>query len=158
MIRRPPRSTQSRSSAASDVYKRQMEEFLPAALIIALEATPFEGGGIYIVDGNHAVLACATGLGSELIERVRSLPIDDQPYRTVLREGKPTAFTELEQLPPDITQQYGVVSLISIPIAAGDTVVGALNLASAHGHNAELQTELLMSIGRTICLLYTSPS
>src|SRR5665213_4553175 len=26
MIRRPPRSTQSRSSAASDVYKRQMHE------------------------------------------------------------------------------------------------------------------------------------
>ena len=25
MIRRPPRSTQSRSSAASDVYKRQMQ-------------------------------------------------------------------------------------------------------------------------------------
>src|SRR5450756_2057014 len=27
MIRRPPRSTQSRSSAASDVYKRQEEKF-----------------------------------------------------------------------------------------------------------------------------------
>src|SRR5450756_3225266 len=27
MIRRPPRSTQSRSSAASDVYKRQVQEF-----------------------------------------------------------------------------------------------------------------------------------
>ena len=27
MIRRPPRSTQSRSSAASDVYKRQAYEF-----------------------------------------------------------------------------------------------------------------------------------
>ena len=26
MIRRPPRSTQSRSSAASDVYKRQLQE------------------------------------------------------------------------------------------------------------------------------------
>src|SRR5450756_2703932 len=26
MIRRPPRSTQSRSSAASDVYKRQLEQ------------------------------------------------------------------------------------------------------------------------------------
>ena len=26
MIRRPPRSTQSRSSAASDVYKRQVKE------------------------------------------------------------------------------------------------------------------------------------
>src|SRR5680860_1456080 len=30
MIRRPPRSTQSRSSAASDVYKRQQETFLSA--------------------------------------------------------------------------------------------------------------------------------
>src|SRR5450756_2522125 len=28
MIRRPPRSTQSRSSAASDVYKRQLEDIL----------------------------------------------------------------------------------------------------------------------------------
>src|SRR5680860_1857410 len=28
MIRRPPRSTQSRSSAASDVYKRQLQEHL----------------------------------------------------------------------------------------------------------------------------------
>src|SRR5680860_369432 len=28
MIRRPPRSTQSRSSAASDVYKRQVEEYV----------------------------------------------------------------------------------------------------------------------------------
>src|SRR5659263_777539 len=30
MIRRPPRSTQSRSSAASDVYKRQVHESLDA--------------------------------------------------------------------------------------------------------------------------------
>eukprot|EP00657_Telonema_sp_P-1_P012709 TRINITY_DN9438_c0_g1_i1.p1 TRINITY_DN9438_c0_g1~~TRINITY_DN9438_c0_g1_i1.p1 ORF type:complete len:158 (+),score=54.05 TRINITY_DN9438_c0_g1_i1:118-591(+) len=29
MIRRPPRSTQSRSSAASDVYKRQVDDLLP---------------------------------------------------------------------------------------------------------------------------------
>src|SRR5450756_3237708 len=28
MIRRPPRSTQSRSSAASDVYKRQLQDTL----------------------------------------------------------------------------------------------------------------------------------
>ena len=30
MIRRPPRSTQSRSSAASDVYKRQVEDYATA--------------------------------------------------------------------------------------------------------------------------------
>src|SRR5450756_2808934 len=39
MIRRPPRSTQSRSSAASDVYKRQREEGLHVV------------GGVVVEDG-----------------------------------------------------------------------------------------------------------
>ena len=39
-IRRPPRSTQSRSSAASDVYKRQLAGWLRAdALDYSLEET-----------------------------------------------------------------------------------------------------------------------
>src|SRR5450756_1283681 len=36
MIRRPPRSTQSRSSAASDVYKRQVLEALIASGVVAV--------------------------------------------------------------------------------------------------------------------------
>src|SRR5450756_3201308 len=49
MIRRPPRSTQSRSSAASDVYKRQLETSLDlrhrmmerrAAVVIERAALP----------------------------------------------------------------------------------------------------------------------
>src|SRR5680860_1915297 len=38
MIRRPPRSTQSRSSAASDVYKRQEKARLPMILATDREA------------------------------------------------------------------------------------------------------------------------
>src|SRR5450756_2749927 len=51
MIRRPPRSTQSRSSAASDVYKRQvLEQILgvvlhPAGGRIVLPQVPPGGGG-----------------------------------------------------------------------------------------------------------------
>ncbi len=127
-----------------------MEEFLPEALTIALEATPFEGGGIYIVDGDHAMLACATGFGSELIEQAHSVPVDEQPYRTVLREGKPAAFTEFDLMPPTPFQQHGICSMMSIPLAAGDAVVGALNLASARSQTTEPRTGLLMSIGRTI--------
>src|SRR5665213_3832991 len=41
MIRRPPRSTQSRSSAASDVYKRQvMGNALEAIRLVSILATP----------------------------------------------------------------------------------------------------------------------
>ena len=40
MIRRPPRSTQSRSSAASDVYKRQLSYTSPATFVWQDLATP----------------------------------------------------------------------------------------------------------------------
>src|SRR5450756_2571185 len=40
MIRRPPRSTQSRSSAASDVYKRQL---LPPAMNASAESRCYQG-------------------------------------------------------------------------------------------------------------------
>src|SRR5450756_3003377 len=53
MIRRPPRSTQSRSSAASDVYKRQeMARVLkPGGTLIVNVAA------LDILRGGHAVLA-----------------------------------------------------------------------------------------------------
>src|SRR5450756_119409 len=58
MIRRPPRSTQSRSSAASDVYKRQL-------ILNAMQAMP--GGGKLNVsafsDGAIAVCVSDTGTG-----------------------------------------------------------------------------------------------
>src|SRR5450756_835787 len=42
MIRRPPRSTQSRSSAASDVYKRQQQDRAGWLIVhAALAATPY---------------------------------------------------------------------------------------------------------------------
>eukprot|EP00657_Telonema_sp_P-1_P002590 TRINITY_DN15_c0_g1_i3.p1 TRINITY_DN15_c0_g1~~TRINITY_DN15_c0_g1_i3.p1 ORF type:complete len:123 (-),score=14.97 TRINITY_DN15_c0_g1_i3:278-646(-) len=40
MIRRPPRSTQSRSSAASDVYKRQMLYFRTWSTCMSLSQAP----------------------------------------------------------------------------------------------------------------------
>ena len=40
MIRRPPRSTQSRSSAASDVYKRQELEDAMAKAVLSGNAGP----------------------------------------------------------------------------------------------------------------------
>ena len=42
MIRRPPRSTQSRSSAASDVYKRQIESSVLDELVVC-DTIPLRG-------------------------------------------------------------------------------------------------------------------
>src|SRR5450756_1364470 len=60
MIRRPPRSTQSRSSAASDVYKRQdlTPLFAPRAVaIVGASDDPLKWGGsilLNLIDGGFA--------------------------------------------------------------------------------------------------------
>src|SRR5450756_1473621 len=54
MIRRPPRSTQSRSSAASDVYKRQG---VMAAAMDRNIGSPGDGDGLEIAAGEDADFA-----------------------------------------------------------------------------------------------------
>ena len=59
MIRRPPRSTQSRSSAASDVYKRQLQRLAAVEVVVVL-ALPEEGlaaGDLLDVVGVGAALS-----------------------------------------------------------------------------------------------------
>ena len=46
MIRRPPRSTQSRSSAASDVYKRQVEDQIKTVFVDEVLFGKLEHGGM----------------------------------------------------------------------------------------------------------------
>src|SRR5450756_1866760 len=66
MIRRPPRSTQSRSSAASDVYKRQVQTLIDWGVPFDLD----DAGNIVLTrEGGHSasrILHCggdATGQG-----------------------------------------------------------------------------------------------
>src|SRR5450756_3101541 len=64
MIRRPPRSTQSRSSAASDVYKRQ---FLFVSLVAVTEQNTKKVLAYSTIGSLGLIVGCA-GLGSpELI-------------------------------------------------------------------------------------------
>src|SRR5680860_1871587 len=96
MIRRPPRSTQSRSSAASDVYKRQHDMIRPGpaahrfltisiAFLVAIAgiatvvaqalgpAGPSPASGTASVIA-HAVVELPEG---NAVWRIRNLPVDD---------------------------------------------------------------------------------
>src|SRR5450756_3123888 len=83
MIRRPPRSTQSRSSAASDVYKRQVHDLQPSqgAVWVQLDALgdspspPFnESHAGDVATGQPlrrlAVSGAGTGFAQQLLEQV----------------------------------------------------------------------------------------
>ena len=55
MIRRPPRSTLDRSSAASDVYKRQVQKVDECMKNIGFKMGPFELMDLIGIDINFAV-------------------------------------------------------------------------------------------------------
>src|SRR5450756_2383300 len=61
MIRRPPRSTQSRSSAASDVYKRQLEDRISAARLVCFPTDTVYGVGGALTPAVAGALVAATG-------------------------------------------------------------------------------------------------
>ena len=64
MIRRPPRSTQSRSSAASDVYKRQIEVLANSAAVNGYAAaSPEHEDAMKALAGEGVVFAaCSNAL------------------------------------------------------------------------------------------------
>ena len=70
MIRRPPRSTLDRSSAASDVYKRQLSEDIPGWLV------SHDGEITVAFDINITDELLAEGYARELINRIQNIRKD----------------------------------------------------------------------------------
>ena len=68
MIRRPPRSTQSRSSAASDVYKRQKYDILLAGGQDHLKGKIFRVGHLGYVNDRDIITVIAA-IGNTLVEQ-----------------------------------------------------------------------------------------
>ena len=132
MIRRPPRSTQSRSSAASDVYKRQdsSETVLKSFAIQKSNQTPGDGEialfyGMYenTTEANHVYNPCAynfEGLKSWVVKSAETA------------------------LPNSANDFYGIGTIASNENQL-DLQIGQFAIAS---NNEELNS----------CLLYTSPS
>src|SRR5450756_3071862 len=95
MIRRPPRSTQSRSSAASDVYKRQLLARAPHLVLdgIALAAEATSARAAYLCVSRQVQ---ADALAAAIAERGRYDPVPVQlallpeQYLSLIHISEPT--------------------------------------------------------------------
>src|SRR5450756_3245574 len=95
MIRRPPRSTQSRSSAASDVYKRQSPTFAAdlAEGILDLLAAGMFAGVHHIVNAGSVSRA---GWARHVLAAMGvEVPIVEVPLATWTRPSAPPAWAVL---------------------------------------------------------------
>ena len=141
MIRRPPRSTQGVSSAASDVYKRQIFNALIIAIMIDLciKYVPTPSNYIHqIILAVISVIMVGIGGGIYLVSNLGAGP----------RDGLMIGLQKLTNFPIAAVRATLEISVVSIGWYLGGTVgVGTLLFAFGIGP--------CVALG---CLLYTSPS
>ena len=167
MIRRPPRSTLSSSSAASDVYKRQLLAMEPAVQSFTITVTAaLSGKAFWTFASKHAGSLFVRYLKLTIQERL-GLP---SPFTVImLKEGEIVDdFCHLQ----DITDTNELHLEYVLQKRRRPAACQKLALTEAIGHQLSREvwrilahglvlTECLPTNGRmTInpCLLYTSPS
>ena len=161
MIRRPPRSTQSRSSAASDVYKRQVYRGFSRAKAVYVTfvqpGTQYNtdfvcplGGNPSLTSNDHFCIYIQHGSTRNPLYEVES--IAEVFYRNrmcaQISDGTDTFGIQYQDF---IGTKFW--SAFSLEKAAGESIHSGLN---THGSVLYLN---MKGLGSAItCLLYTSPS
>src|SRR5450756_682437 len=148
MIRRPPRSTQSRSSAASDVYKRQ------AARAIAFLKENNAGRATFLPLNklkpvHRETLQARDGIIDYAINLIQFDPAYTAAFSYVF--GRTVVVTELETA-RDLIGKYRMVTLEGELLEVSGAMTGGIDrraLKFIAGDEKELHK---------LCLLYTSPS
>src|SRR5665811_2595575 len=172
MIRRPPRSTRVRSSAASDVYKRQVYEQavnvarLPG-IVQASYVMPdahwgygFPIGGVAAFDPDRGGVISAGGVGFDISCGVRTMltglkAADISPVQTSLADSL------FRQIPAGVGSK-GAITLDAIDMDA--MLTGGAHWAIERGWGEARDLERIEEQGRMAgaeprcvsCLLYTS--
>ena len=148
MIRRPPRSTLDRSSAASDVYKRQsLDNEIPITSIV------FGETGKLMLKGMRSAMAAMVETGNNII-------IDDIILETEFLNAYLRVFKDLK------VYFVGVKCAIEVaeereskrPGRFPGTALSQVSICHAHDlYDIEVDTAM-NSPRECACLLYTSPS
>jgi len=107
-----------------------LEEALPLLLDAALEITQMDGGGVYWVEGDVAVLRHHRGLPEAFIRRVLRMPLTPPPVQIVLDQREPIEIAEISPAMRELLRTHGIRHAFSFPLRARGTLFGFLNFAS----------------------------
>jgi PAS domain S-box-containing protein len=128
-----------------------LSDFLKKSLALTLHFLGFEGGGIYLVDGQRKVAEIVhyENMPEEFINDVRTVKIDEPPFETVFSKGVPLISDQYDKFDPRHSRMYAYHSFASVPIIAKSQVIGALNVISSQRHSLSQDDKtLLMAIGQ----------
>ena len=128
MIRRPPRSTLSSSSAASDVYKRQL---LRCVLSVAKDSIPYSLILRFRITSGLLVISTSTAAG-RLANRITWKSSGFQPLMNLvwslgplLHPLPPTSLHKLRKLSKLRTTSLSNLNLLTVPILTNSAAADA---------------------------------
>ncbi len=132
---------------------KTLKIYLELVLNICLKTMNFDGGGIYIVDDatKTAELMYHKNLPVEFIKYAKKRKFNEEPYNHVFLKAKAVFSENYHSINPQVYENWGFLSLASIPLTSGNKVLGALNIVSKNKHVfSTFDRDLFLSIGREI--------
>lgn len=112
-----------------------LEQILPDALTKTIEVLDMDAGAVFRLnpDTGGLILVDQQGLSPEMTDLISRLSVGSSIIAEVLASRKPTARL-VDDYPPgplkDVMQRDHLVTVVSIPLIAHETVLGAINVTS----------------------------
>jgi len=114
-----------------------IEEALAPLLDAALDVTKMDGGGVYWVEGDVAVLRHHRGLPEAFIREVTHMPMTPIPVQTLLQQREPLEVAEISPAMHELFSRHGIRHVFSFPLRARETIFGFLNVGSTRAEEPE---------------------
>jgi len=129
-----------------------LRDLLNFFLNTTLRLLDYDAGGIYLVDQykDTASIVVEKNLPEEFLAQIRTVPRGKKPYDALFERGEPI-FTDNFPALSDSAASSGLYSLASIPLIAGTSIIGALNIGSKKRDRiTDQEREILLAIGREL--------
>jgi signal transduction histidine kinase len=131
---------------------RGLHEMLERILDRLLEITGFEAGGIRLLEGQSLVLRAHRGVSPTFVVQETHLPLGECFCGRAAAQGR-SLVADLSVCPHAPCNQEGFRSAVSVPIQAGERVIGVLHVASRAPNAFRVQEiQLLSTVGYLIGL------
>jgi PAS domain S-box-containing protein len=114
-----------------------LDEALEPLLNAAVEVTKMDGGVVYRVEGDVAVLRHHRGLPEAFIREVTRMPLTLPPVQSVLRQREPVEVAEISSALRELLCKHRIHHAFSFPLRARGILFGFLNVGSTRAEAPE---------------------
>ncbi|MGZ4846226.1 MAG: PAS domain S-box protein [Halobacteriota archaeon] len=127
-----------------------VQSFAKIVINLILKLLNFEAGAIHVNDDDarRAKMRYAIGIPTAIAGAIREIPLDEVLYANILVERAPLFVDDPEELHVPHTAEFGIKSLVVVPLYSNDKRIGALSMGSfAHHTFSQAEKEVLTAIG-----------